>query len=709
MLLYNQRKEFIGVDNESLSELGFLNIAELQNESHDFADLFVKKPGFIHNFKNFSWIDFILHSESADDPKAVIHAKGKNFACNLHVTPFSFSSGESGFSIELKNLRVLKGVEDEQALKDIAAAGGIQSSPALEPRATTPVVTAEKKTHETDISFDDIKSAQNKEENPEVATQEPELPNFEESYTQELSEPEPFDIPESQEVDLGFQSEGENEFGAPTGIDYSASLTLDDDVMQDIEKPTFEEPLLETESDVSEQAPMLGDYVSSNDSEYLSDLIKSGSYIYDPQIAANELGLPVDLIEEFIGDFIDQANEFHDDLFASVRSGDFDNVQNLSHKLKGVAANLRVEDAFDTLTVVNSSKDIDQILPNLNCFYKIISKLDGKEAPQSISGNAQVSESVSPADVQDDTVDFDIKQPEDGPLLIDEDTLSPNDDEMYNDLLASPEEDSYVPEPATATPDVAEDDDLYGDLLASPEEESYIPEPAATPDVAEDDDLYGDLLASPEEESYVPEPAATPDVAEDDDLYGDLLSTPESVNENPVTDEMQAPASFDEESLIEPEYNSDLEMQTPLEDSQDLYTQTDDLSAISDEYLDDNILSTSDDLVSSEEETPPAPAIATLNFDSQRTANELGIPLDIVNEFIQDFKEQVHTHQNNFDEATATENIKKINQTATLLKGMSDNLRLTEISEVLKVLQQEDDINNTAQALATLYAYVDQI
>ena len=676
MLLYNQRKEFIGVDNEDLSELGFLNIAELQNESHDFADLFVKKPGFIHNFKNFSWIDFILHSESAEDPKAVIHAKGKNFACNLHVTPFSFTSNESGFSIDLKNLRVLKGAEDEQASRDLEASGGIQSSAAVEPTEIPPAVTTDKTAPETDISFDDVKPQVQDLETSEVTTPEPELPNFEESYTQELSEPEPFDIPESEETDLGFAAESENEFGAPVDIDYNAPLTLDDDVMKDMQEPSFEEetpaPLEESEETEPEPTPMLGDYVNSSDSEYLSDLIKSGDYIYDPQIAANELGLPVDLIEEFIGDFIDQANEFHDDLYASVRSGDFDNVQNLSHKLKGVAANLRVEDAFDTLTVINSSKDIDQILPNLNYFYKVIAKLDGKEVPQDINIQAQVSEPAPVADVQDDMTDLniDIKQPEDGPLLIDEETLAVSNDDTYDDLLASPDEEPYTPEPELAVAPVA----------------------------AEDDDIYGDLLASPEEDPYTPEPELeTASAEEDDDIYGDLLSTPET---NTEAYEIPADPSFDEESMLEVESSTE-----------DLYTPTDDISVSPalDEDIDSDILGTSDDLISSDEETLPETEVATLNFDSQRTANELGIPLDIVNEFIQDFKEQVHTHQNDFDEATTTGNINKINQTATLLKGMSDNLRLSEISEVLKELQQENDINNTAQALATLHAYVDQI
>jgi hypothetical protein len=66
-------------------------------------------------------------------------------------------------------------------------------------------------------------------------------------------------------------------------------------------------------------------------------------------------------------------------------------------------------------------------------------------------------------------------------------------------------------------------------------------------------------------------------------------------------------------------------------------------------------------------------------------------------------------HQNDFDAAVSANNIGGVNKTATLLKGMSDNLRLNEISEVLKGLQVEKDINNTTEALATLQAYADQL
>ena len=631
MLLYNQRKEFVGIDEGDLAGLGFKNIGELQNESHDFADLFVKKPGYIHNFKNFSWIDFILHSETGES-KAVIHAKGRNYSCTLHVTPFHFTSDESGFAVIIKGLRALAGSEDLQASQALESSGGIQASPAPTPsvQRSTP------ETADLDISLEDLQLSE-----PEAETDssfdmppepEPSLPNFEENFTQELSEPAPLEIPDDESFDLDL-SPTENEFGAPVDIDYNAPLTLDDDLMLDEtpELPPQEEDasleLPEETAPVKEEAPMLGDYVSSsNDSEHLSELVRSGTYVYEPQIAADELGLPVDLIEEFIGDFIDQAHEFHDDLYASVKTEDFDNVQILSHKLKGVAANLRVEDAFDVLSVVNVSKDTEQVLPNLNQFYKIIAKLEGKELPQET-----VSSTPAPApepEIAEEEMDLSIgiKTPEDGPMLIDEDVTPVSHDDLSENA-----------------PLMVEEDDLYGDLLSTPES---LDEPTAQ------------------------EPAF--DAPIEDDLYDDLLGTPDDLSEPETFAEVPASETLEEDDLYD-----------------DLLSGTDDQSV--------------------EDQAAPVIDVPTLNIDENRTANELGIPVDIVKDFIQDFKEQVATHKVDFDNALASQDIKGVNKTATLLKGMSDNLRLNEVSEVLKQLQQENNINNTAQALATLQAYADQL
>ncbi len=685
MLLYNQKKEFIGIDKDDLEGLGFNNIGELQNESHDFADLFVKKPGFIHNFKNFSWIDFILHSETGES-KAIIHAKGRNYSCTLHASPFHFTSNENGFAITIKNLRALSGSEDLQATQTVESSGGIKASTAAQSTQVAANI---------NTPIDEPKPSQPKEElkanfelPPEVETS---FPNFEDSPAHELSEPDPLDIPEPQEIDLGLSSPTENEFGAPVDIDYSAPLTLDDDVMMDLtpEPAVQEEEIgfddLPTSAPTKKESPMLGDYVSGpSGDEHLSELVRSGTYVYEPQIAADELGLPVDLIEEFIGDFIDQAHEFHDDLYASVKTEDFDNVQILSHKLKGVAANLRVEDAFDVLSVVNSSKDPEEILPNLNQFYKIIAKLEGKELPEE-SASAGIASSPETQDEEMD-LSISIKPPEDGPMLIDEDVTP----------ISHP-----VPEEPSSV--MIEEDDIYSDMLATPEslDESTSQESSLS-ESFEEDDLYDNLLSTSDDvaepEAFAEAPMSET-LGEEDDLYDNLLGTSDNVTEPEAFAEAPMSETLGEEDflgksndLAEPEAFADIPMPDALEDD-GLY---DDLLDITDQHT-------------HEEDTASAVDVATMHIDAERTANELGVPVDIVKDFIQDFKEQIAAHKANFDNALASQDIKGINKTATLLKGMSDNLRLNEISEVLKQLQQENNINNTAQALARLQAYADQL
>ena len=674
MLLYNQRKEFIGIDEDDLTALDFQNINELQNESQDFADLFVKKPGYIHNFKNFSWIDFILHSE-ADEAKAIIHAKGKNYSCILHITPFHFTADESGFAVIIKNLKVLKGAEDAQTRKDIENSGkGVQPTPTPVKAPVTPTTSAVSSTPspELDISLDDIK-LNAPEKVPEFNEPEPELPSFESSPQHELNEPEPLDVPEVTEVDLDlstppvddylsieneFDTPTENEFGAPSNIDFDAPLDIGEDLMQDDVTEEVEEPASEEPVSQEQEAPMLGDYVSEGASEHLSELVSSGTYQYDPSVAAGELGLPVDLIEEFIGDFIDQAYEFKDDLFASVNASDFDNVQVLSHKLKGVAANLRVEDAFDVLSVVNTSKEPEEIMPNLTQFYKIIAKLEGKEIAeevpqQSSSAPIQTPEEASTTEIEEDNYDIGIKQPDEGPILIDEEVHTHENDDLYADMLPPVEQ---VEESVNLSETLPEDnDDLYDDLLAEPsftdpmnnESENIAStqeaeETFSAQSLQEDSaDIYDDLLAEPSFEEplvQVPEPEEALDTS---DVYDDLLDTPAN-----------------EDAIDAPENGLE---------------------------------------------------VSPINFDPQSSANQLGIPVEIVKEFVEDFKGQVSAHQIDFTHALDNNDIKEINATATLLKGMSDNLRLNEISEVLQILQSETNINNTADNIAKVQAYADQL
>jgi len=78
---------------------------------------------------------------------------------------------------------------------------------------------------------------------------------------------------------------------------------------------------------------------------------------YNPQTAADELNLPVVLIEEFVDDFIEQARHDIDHLLTSYYQKDMDNIHELGHKLKGAASNLRINELADILEEIQFATD----------------------------------------------------------------------------------------------------------------------------------------------------------------------------------------------------------------------------------------------------------------------------------------------------------------------------------------------------------------
>ena len=297
MLIYNYKKEFLGIDEKDLQLLGFQNLQGLQKEVNDFADLFVKTPGYIHNFKHVHWIDFITCAESNEEAKVIINVNNKNYKAIVQIeTMFLLDNPTSeAYIVHINHLHELTAQESENISGDIIereAPVAMSQTPTIT-TATTKVIEEEK---EEEVSVD----------------------MFDTEFVTKVENP----------------------------------IDLEEDLSVEIETPVEQ---IEVEN-------------------------FNNGYIYDPTIASNELGLPLDLIEEFIQDFIAQAKEFKDNLYIAIESGDIDNLKTLSHKLKGVAANLRIEDALEALTIINTSSDINIIRKNLDTFYKIVAKLADKKS-----------------------------------------------------------------------------------------------------------------------------------------------------------------------------------------------------------------------------------------------------------------------------------------------------------------------------------------
>jgi len=105
-----------------------------------------------------------------------------------------------------------------------------------------------------------------------------------------------------------------------------------------------------------------------------------------------------------------QSYDFKEELYTHLTNDDLSDLKLLSHKLKGVAANLRIEDAFEVLSIINTSSNMDEIRATLDHFYTIISKLEGKEL--SIEPNKEkisdekLSTTVETSKEEDDDLDL---------------------------------------------------------------------------------------------------------------------------------------------------------------------------------------------------------------------------------------------------------------------------------------------------------------
>jgi len=350
MLIYNYQKEFLGIEEKDLKTLGFATLADLKAEVNDFADLFVKTPGYVHNFKHVHWIDFIAYADEGEEAKVLINVNAKTFTAKLGLTQAYLADNPSApaYMIHLHGLRSLSNDETQKLSSGILERElpevTLQKPTTIIPSSPTVETVSTPAPSKTELNIE------------QTATVTP--TNYE-----NLLHDEPLETPPTQiQEDPGALS-----------IDIDESLFQDDDDMFD-ETPV-EQEVISPEVEKKPAAPQ-----TSAATEAAQKLADSG-FIYDPSIASRELGLPLDLIEEFIQDFILQAKEFQPKIYASLEEGDIENVKILAHKLKGVAANLRVEDAHEVLSSVSATSDAGVIRENIDAFYIIMQRLSGEEAP----------------------------------------------------------------------------------------------------------------------------------------------------------------------------------------------------------------------------------------------------------------------------------------------------------------------------------------
>lgn len=93
--------------------------------------------------------------------------------------------------------------------------------------------------------------------------------------------------------------------------------------------------------------------------------IKPIHFDFQLEAAANDLSLPVELIEEFVHDFIEQGHIETEKMLKAYEEGDLDAIQKIGHLLKGASSNLRINALSDTLYKIQfceNSNDLEHFI-----------------------------------------------------------------------------------------------------------------------------------------------------------------------------------------------------------------------------------------------------------------------------------------------------------------------------------------------------------
>ena len=91
------------------------------------------------------------------------------------------------------------------------------------------------------------------------------------------------------------------------------------------------------------------------------DDVKYIHFDFQPEEAAKDLSLPVELIEEFVHDFIAQAHVETKKMMDAYQKGDLETIQKISHLLKGTSSNLRIGPLSDTLYEIQRCEESSKL------------------------------------------------------------------------------------------------------------------------------------------------------------------------------------------------------------------------------------------------------------------------------------------------------------------------------------------------------------
>jgi len=359
LILYDKNSNFLGMGKSELSMLGFEDMEEFKSNFNDFADLFVNRPGYISKFKNFSWIDYTIHSGA---PNKNILMKHKN-----------------GTEIEGKvTIHEIELINENSSMYCIEIATTLASADY---------------NIKTDIDFSNLEEKINENKKIEKVEQNEVIQTFEDILTEDQDKIDDDDNEEvGESIHLKITDDEnkdiEDDFKLHVEDDYDInpelSIKTEPTDITDDDKPiklkvSFDEnedfdDIATTPAEIKNQET---DITFNTKQEPIEDNFPEEEVEYeniDFMRIAEDTGLNLEDIAEIIEDFVQESKEYIKKSNKDILDMDF--IKNEAMKLKGIASNLKITKITNTLNLILESSDNNKEKSLLQLFQKQIKNLE---------------------------------------------------------------------------------------------------------------------------------------------------------------------------------------------------------------------------------------------------------------------------------------------------------------------------------------------
>ncbi|WP_456390832.1 hypothetical protein [Hydrogenimonas sp.] len=420
MLIYKNDGTLSFISQKTLKLAGYDDISQFLDEYSDFSELFIKKPGYIYNFKNFSWISFLKNANNMEQKRVLIGTRDNaTYECSLELELLFPVDSEEGipeyyYQIEFKNLKLVEGTaaQDFEISAENHDYGDIDLYPEApgvveEEISLSSIGMEEKKTEESvDFSIPEIipeEKIPEELQTPHAKTLNESLDLVDFSFDEDRTEPTE-EKKEETDVELSadnifttMQEQPESETKPKDSAPEKDDFTMFDLKIDEEAPKTSAEEIGKTDNVSLEEAAIFPEPTAESTKPEIPPLKM-------PDIAAisGTLGLPETLVKAFIKEFIDTYFNNIDEIRLAIQSGHLHVVKNEAIKLKGIASNLLMEPLVQLLEEVLSTKEKERITVLWNEIDAYIRQLSKLYAPASEEGNTANPKKSLPTTLTED-------------------------------------------------------------------------------------------------------------------------------------------------------------------------------------------------------------------------------------------------------------------------------------------------------------------